>query len=141
MKQHKWKPPDSYCRDDLRELIDRIKASDAIAIEEAAVFVAKESYGLGHGRARARICRNLKTRTIPCALQDLLVQAISGRLLSGAFSEQFKDQLATAIRFRPVEMAQYARQACESEKEYIQRYGHWVLEKLARIPPHRRNAK
>ena len=114
MKQRKWKSPESYRHAELQELIERIKAGDADAIEEAVVFTAKESFGLWHGRARAKICRNLKNRTILRHLQDLLIQAISNRLLTGEFSEQFKDQLAMAIRFRPLEMAQCAEQACAS---------------------------
>ena len=140
MKHRKWKPPESYRRDDLQELIERIKASDADSIEEAVMFAAKDSVGLWHGRARAKICRNLKNRTIPRHLQDVLVQAVCNRLLTGAFSEQFKDQLALAIRFRPLEMAQYATLACESKKDYVQRYGRWVLEKLSMIPPQAENA-
>ena len=139
MKHRKWKPPESYRRAELQELIERIKASDADAIEEAVAFASRDSIGLWHGRARAKICRNLKNREIPRQLQDVLVQAIANRLLNGEFSEQFKDQLAMAIRFRPLEMAQYATEACESQKDYVQRYGHWVLEKLSRIPPQDEN--
>jgi len=135
VKHRKWKPPESYRRAELQELIVRLKGDDADAIEEAVMFAAKESVGLWHGRARAKICRNLKNRTIPRHLQDILVQAVFNRLLDGAFSEQFKDQLAMAIRFRPLDMAHYATLACESQKDYVQRYGHWVLEKLSRIPP------
>ena len=102
------------------------------AIEEAVVFATKESFGLGHGRTRAKICRNLKNRCRSQGLQDLLVQAIYSRLLMVNFSEQFKDQLAMAIRFRPYEMAVCAKQACESPKDYVRRYGQWVLDKLAR---------
>ena len=140
MKLRKWKPPESYRHDELNELIERVKLCDVDAIEEAVVFTVKESFGLWHGRARAKICRNLRSRTIPRGFQDLLVQAISNRLLAGDFSEQFKDQLAMAIRFRPFEMAQCAKQACESPKDYVQRYGQWVLEKLSRTQPLSPNA-
>ncbi len=140
LKHRNWKPPESYRRAELQELIEQIKANDADAIEEAVMFAAKDSVGLWHGRARAKICRNLKNRTIPRHLQDVLVQAVFNRLLTGAFSEQFKDQLAMAIRFRPLDMARYATLACESQKDYVQRYGHWVLEKLSRIPPQAENA-
>jgi hypothetical protein len=140
VKHRNWKPPESYRSVELRELIERMKENDGDALEEAVAFASKESFGLWHGRARAKICRNLKNREIPRHLQDILVQAVSHRLLTGEFSEQFKDQLAMAIRFRPHEMAQYATEACESRKDYVQRYGHWVLEKLSRIPPQGENA-
>ncbi|MEJ7594631.1 MAG: hypothetical protein WKF77_24125 [Planctomycetaceae bacterium] len=140
MKLRTWKSPESYRHAELNELIERVKVCDADAIEEAVVFTAKESFGLWHGRARAKICRNLKSRTIPRGFQDLLVQAICNRLLAGDFSEQFKDQLAMAIRFRPLEMAQCAKQACESPKDYVQRYGQWVLKKLSRTQPLSQNA-
>ncbi len=141
MKQRKWKPPDSYHKAELDELIERVKLSDVDAIEEAVVFTAKESFGLWHGRARAKICRNLKCREIPRSCQDLLVQIICNRLLAGEFSEQFKDQLAMAIRFRPIEMSHCATLACESPKAYVQRYAQWVLNRLSTTEQIRKNTK
>ena len=131
VKQRHWKRAEDYRRAELDALIERVKGGDPDAIEEAVMFTAMESFGNWHGRARAKICRNLKSRTIPGGLQDILVQAISNRLLAGTFSEQFKDQLAMAIRFRPSEMEHFARQACQSPKSYIQRYGQWVLHILS----------
>ena len=111
----------------LLDLVERIKQDDADAVEEAVVFCRAESRGLWHGRARAKICRNLKTRNIAPQFQDLLVETISSRLANGNFSQQFKDQLTMAIRFRPQQMQACATLALESPKTYVQRYARWVL--------------
>ncbi len=131
MKRRIWKPAAQYRSTELRELIERMKRDDADAIDEAVSFCLSESRGLWHGRARARICRNLKARNISREFQDLVVQKIGNRLLLGDFSEQFKDQLRMAIRFRPGEMQAWAERALDSAKPYVQRYAKWVLERIA----------
>jgi hypothetical protein len=140
VKQRHWKRAEDYRRAELDALIERVKGSDPDAIEEAVMFTVRESLGNWHGRARAKICRNLKSRTIPLGLQDILVQAICNRLLAGTFSEQFKDQLAMAIRFRPSEMEHCAREACKSTKDYVRRYGQWVLHILSTTNPAERSS-
>jgi hypothetical protein len=131
MKRRTWKPAEQYRKTQLHKLIERVKQNHADAIDEAVAFCLAESRGLWHGRARAKICRNLKARNIPREFKDLLVEEICTRLTTGNFSEQFKDQLAMAIRFRPKEMQSCAQQAACSDKLYVQQYAKWVINKIA----------
>lgn len=64
-----------------------------------------------------------------------MVAAVCGRLISGNFYEQFKDQLSMAIRFNCDRMAKAANIAIKSDREYIRRYGHRVLHAIDSIPP------
>ena len=130
VKRRTWKPAESYCKGELGDLINRVKGNDSDAIEEAIAFTVRESFGIWHGRARASICRNLRNKDISEADKDLLVECICNRLLSGNFSEQFKEQLTMAVRFRPDELLECALQALKSDKEYIRRYGAWVENKV-----------
>ncbi len=128
-----WKSAARYSKLELHELIDRVQSNDGDAIEEAVAFCVAESRGLWHGRARARICRNLKSREILEESVDRLVEAICRRLFKGVFAEQFKDQLTMAIRFRPDQVEACAERSRASEKAYVRRYAQWVLDKIARI--------
>lgn len=130
MKHRIWKPAERYCKTMLLDLLERVKQNDADAIEEAVVFCLAESRGVWHGRARAKICRNLKTRDVETHFQDLLVDTICSRLITGNFSEQFKDQLTMAIRFRPQRMLDCATNCLDSKKSYVQRYAAWVLARI-----------
>ena len=131
MKHRIWKPAERYDKAELLELIEAVKQDDADAIEEAVAFTLAESRGLWHGRARAKICRNLKNRDVPKEIQDILVQTICTRLSKGNFSEQFKDQLTMAVRFRPEEMQACADLASKSDRLYVRRYAKWVTNKVA----------
>ena len=64
-----------------------------------------------------------------------MVDAISGRLTSGNFYEQFKDQLAMAIRFNRDRMEYSANIALNSDREHVVRYGNRVLHAINSIPP------
>ena len=131
MKRRFAKPPSEYDKQDLDVLIAWVQRDDAHAISEAVAFTLAESRGIWHGRARAKICRNLKGRNIDPRLREALVQTICNRLVTGKFSQQFKDQLTMALRFRPAQMQQCAQEALESPKWYVRRYARWVLDKLA----------
>jgi hypothetical protein len=106
--------------------MSRLKNDDRDATYECVRFVVAESFGYWHGRARAKICRNLKNRPPDAASRAGLVKTIIVRLETGNFSQQFKDQLAMAIRFAPDDMLEAARRLMESEKEYIRRYAFWI---------------
>jgi hypothetical protein len=122
-------PPIDY-KQDLFALIERLKTGDQSAVGPAVEFTLGESRGVWHGRARAKICRNLKHLDIDERTKDRLVAVIVHRFETGNFSEQFKDQLTTAIRFRPSKLQQVATRLLGSEKDYVRRYAAWILNKI-----------
>lgn len=126
------KPADNYSKPELTALIDRLKQGDGDVIYELVVFTLAESRGLWHGRARAKICRNLKNHPPDKALQSKLVDTIAGRLKDGRFSEQFRDQLGMAIQFDPDRMQSLAESLLSSDKTYVRQYAGLVLKTLSR---------
>ena len=116
----------SLTKTDLNTLIADVKHGDPDAISRAVAFVTAESFGIWHNRARAKLCRHFKNH--PPAERDCecMVVAIRKRFLDGRFYEQFKDQLAMAIRFSPTCLADAASVACNSDRDYIRRYARWV---------------
>ena len=117
-------------KSDLHTLIDDVKRGDAQTVSKATSFVAAETFGMWHNRARAKLCRHFKNNPPPGGECQAMVDAIIDRLISGQFSEQFKDQLSMAIRFSPTQMADAAKVAAESDKDYIRQYGKWVFHVL-----------
>ncbi|MEL6898601.1 MAG: hypothetical protein AAFP90_21090, partial [Planctomycetota bacterium] len=92
----------------------------------ATEFVAAESFGMWHNRARAKLCRYFKNHPPPYDQCNRMVDAIITRLIDGQFYEQFKDQLSMAVRFSPDRMADAATIASGAERSYIRRYASWV---------------
>ncbi|TWU43636.1 hypothetical protein Poly51_62910 [Rubripirellula tenax] len=107
-------------------LIDDVKRGDTDAATRAVAFVAAESFGIWHNRARAKLCRYFKNHPPPEDQCRTMLNAIVDRLIDGRFYEQFKDQLSMAMRFAPDRMADAAAVASSSDKDYIRRYGAWV---------------
>jgi hypothetical protein len=118
---------DSFTRLELRDLADRVLESDPIAIEWCVTFVEVETFGVGHGRARARMARRLKHCRLSKHQGLRLVKAILNRLIEGRFSEQFKDQLRLAMQIDPQEAFRAARKCRNTGTDYIARYARWVL--------------
>ena len=127
MSSHFVKPAKQYGKFDLDELIARLKAGDPDAIYECVAFTLAESFGIWHNRARAKMCRNLKSRLTDPTLRSRLVDVIIERLRSGRFPEQFKDQLTMAIRFDLNRMCSEATRLQFDGTDYIRRYAVWVL--------------
>ena len=119
---------------ELHELIENTKAGSPDAIQSSVRFVVAESFGYWHNRARAKLCRHFKNHPPQLKECDRMVNAIFGRLTSGNFYEQFKDQLSMAIRFNREKMTKAANIAIKSEREYIRRYGKRVLHAIDSIP-------
>lgn len=119
---------------ELHDLIDDTKAERPKAVRKAVSFVTTESFGYWHNRARAKLCRHFKNHPPQPNECDRMVAAVCGRLISGNFYEQFKDQLSMAIRFNCDRMASAANVAIKSEREYVRRYGHRVLHAIDSIP-------
>lgn len=126
----RYKPAKHYTKQELDNLISLLKCDDSKAIKECVAFTLTESFGLWHNRARAKICRNLKNRQFAPDLKQRLVSVIINRLETGRFYEQFKDQLAMAIRFDPVRMQAAAEGLNSNETDYIRRYAFHVLQSI-----------
>lgn len=112
---------------DLHTLADGIILKDRSSIDRCVDFVVSESKGLWHGRARAMMCRRLKHCDFGRKQRAVLVEVISGRLASGEFSEQFKDQLRLAMHLDMNATVAAAYRALKSSKGYVIRYAQWVL--------------
>lgn len=114
---------------DLYQLIEAVKAGDRDSISKATLFVAHESFGLWHNRARAKLCRHFKNHP-PAQTEDCnrMIDAIIQRLIDGRFSEQFMDQISMAIRHDPQRLYAAAIAASTSEKAYIRRYAKRALQ-------------
>jgi hypothetical protein len=112
---------------ELHALADRLLVQDADAVEQCVSFFEAESGGLWHGRARAMMARRFKH----CALTDRqrrrIIEAIVRRLTTGAFSEQFKDQLRLGLDIGHEEIIDAARQSREHPAPHVRRYAVWVL--------------
>lgn len=111
----------------LQALADGVILKDQRSIDHCVNFVISESKGFWHGRARAMMCRRLKHCDLGRKQRALLVEVISGRLASGKFSEQFKDQLRLAMHLNMDATVAAANQALESNRGYVIRYAQWVL--------------
>ena len=93
---------------ELHDLIDATKAGDPDAIKRSVQFITVESFGYWHNRARAKLCRHFKNHPPSQQQCARMVGAICGRLTTGNFYEQFKDQLSMAIRFNRGRMEEAA---------------------------------
>lgn len=118
---------DSLTKADVRAIADGILTRDADAVHDAVSFVCVESINLWHGRGRAMMCRRLKHVDLSRNQSAQLVGAILERLVSGRFSEQFRDQLQLAIYLDPESALVTARRAAKSDKPYVRRLADWTI--------------
>ena len=123
----------SLTKPGLDSLICDVKLGKADAIHQAVDFVAAESFGMWHNRARAKLCRHFKNHPPAETDRKRMVDAIAARLVEGRFSEQFRDQLALAIRFDPNRMAEVADVASRSDREFVRRYAERVRHALRSV--------
>lgn len=112
---------------ELHALADGLLTGEQWYIDRCVEFVVAESRGYWHGRARAMMCRRLKHCPLGRTQQTQLLAAITGRLLAGNFSEQFKDQLRLALRLDSARTFAAASQALGSPRSHVARYAQWVL--------------
>lgn len=125
--------PGALTKVELHTLILEVNRGDVEATSKAVVFVSTESFGMWHNRARAKLCRHFKNHPPTEEEKKRMVDVIIDRLISGKFSEQFKDQLAMAIRFAPNRMTEAASVAFVSPKDYVRRYGAWIQNALSSL--------
>jgi hypothetical protein len=112
---------------ELHALADGLLEGDPWSIDRCVEFVLAETKGLWHGRARAMMCRRLKHCDFGRTNRRKLVSCILGRLRSGNFSEQFKDQLRLALSLDRPQTLEQCELALHSEVAHVRRYGAWLL--------------
>jgi hypothetical protein len=114
-------------KQELHALADGLLATEPVAIDYCVKFVLSETKGLWHGRARAMMCRRLKHCTLSRNIRASLLRCILGRLQTGEFSEQFKDQLRLALHLDSKQTLNACQQALLNTKPYVRRYAAWAL--------------
>lgn len=117
----------SVSKRELHAWADALGSCEPVDVQRCVDFILAETSGLWHGRARAMMCRRLKHCALGRAHRTALVRCISGRLESGHFSEQFKDQLRLALHLDPRRTVEAAGNALKSDRAYVRRYAEWVL--------------
>ena len=120
-------PFDALSKASLRLLADGLLVEDAAAVAQCILFIEAETLGLWHGRARAMMSRRLKHRSLTPEQRDRLLDAITRRLLSGQFSEQFKDQLRLALYLDADRVYLAAEQGLRQPAAHVRRYAAWIL--------------
>src|SRR5688572_27392433 len=109
---------DSLDKADLHALADRILEGDTRAVEQCVAFIEAETLGPWHGRARAMMSRRLKHCRLGESQRERLIAAIMQRLVTGRFSEQFKDQLRLVLHLDASRAYQVARGCQGAAREH-----------------------
>ena len=112
---------------EVRAIADELLSGDRNAVEAAVRFVCAETKNLWHGRGRALMCRRMKHMELSRDQRDRVVAAILGRLSSGDFSEQFRDQLRLAMHLDVEGTSKLARRSLKSDKAHVRRFAAWLL--------------
>jgi hypothetical protein len=123
-----------FKKEELDDLAVRLLDNDLVAIEWCVTFLEAETFGVGHGRARARMARRLKHCSLSIRQKSRLVKVIVDRLVEGRFSEQFKDQLRLAMQIDPQATFDAARKCRDATVAHVRRYAQWVLERAPGSP-------
>ena len=71
--------------------------------------------------------RRLKHCHLTAGQRGRLIRAIVRRLVSGRFSEQFKDQLRLALHLDAAHVYSVARSCAHISAEHVRRYADWLL--------------
>ena len=123
----------------LRALADRLLVQDVLAVDRCIAFVLADTRGLWHGRARAMICRRLKHCALGSSQRAQLLSGILERLQTGAFAEQFKDQLRLARYLDRSRTLAAGARALTSNRPHVRRYAQWTVAvcQPSSLPPSR----
>lgn len=108
-------------------LADRLGLNDPDAVESCIKFIESNTKGVGHGRARALMCRRLKHCTLSKSQRNRLVGYVTERLYTGNFAQQFKDELRLALFLDRQDTLKVALKSRNDKREYVRRYAEWVL--------------
>lgn len=107
-------------------MADALLDCEPVMVQKCVDFIVVETRGLWHGRARAMMCRRLKHCRLGRTHRTALVQCITGRLVQGAFSEQFKDQLRLALHLDLAGTLSICQASLQSPKPHVRRYAQWA---------------
>ena len=111
----------------LKKIADGLKSADPLFIDFCVNCVLSNARCIGSERINALMCRRLKHCKIDESKQFQLINCILGRLITGAFTEQFKDQLRLALHLDFITTQEIGWQCLNSKKAYIRRYAEWLL--------------
>jgi hypothetical protein len=117
----------SLSKVELHSLADGLLHVDSSSVDRCVEFVIAETTNYWHDRARAMMCRRLKHCDLNSVQSQLLVSSVTGRLTTGVFSQQFKDQLRLALRLDETETIEAARRGMSSSLLHVRQYSQWVL--------------
>lgn len=117
----------SLDKEELHALCDRLLPDDSDAVEDCVAFIEADTRGLWHGRARAMMARRLKHCRLLQSQRARVIRAILDRLVSGRFSEQFKDQLRLVLYLAPERAFSVARGCQGAAADHVRRYASWIL--------------
>ena len=113
----------------LHRMADGLLSCNNEAKDRCVKFMLAETRGSWHGRARAIMCRRLKHCDVGHEQRRQLVDCIMNRLVTGDFSEQFRDQLRLAIHLEPERAFMLAHNCfAKASKVHIRRLAAWVIE-------------
>lgn len=118
----------SLTKPELHALADALRTCEPVEVQYCVDFVLADTQGLWHGRARAKMCRRLKHCALGRTQRTALVECITTRLLSGRFSEQFKDQLKLALHLDAARTLAACHSGLDSAKPHVRRYAQWAID-------------
>jgi hypothetical protein len=108
-------------------LTDRLLLNDSEAVETSIKFIESNSQDAGHGRVRALMCRRLKHCTLTPQQRTRLIRYVVERLYTGAFAQQFKDELRLILVLDAHALFKVALESRTDEREYVSRHAEWIL--------------
>jgi len=117
---------------ELHAMADLLLIEDPEAIAWCVRFVAADTRGWWHNRARAMMCRRMKHCPLDDKQRSILVACIVERLQSGIFDEQFRDQLRFALKVDRQRVISAAHEiltgkSAAKQKEHVYRFALWTL--------------
>lgn len=121
-------PADSLSKADLHLLADQLLTESPEGIEACIEFFESDTKGLWHNRARAMIARRLKHCELTQSQRRRVVECILGRLIQGASSEQFRDQLRLGLHLDASRFFGAATVLQGDGRTYVQQLATWILE-------------
>lgn len=112
---------------ELLALAKGLKACEPAAMDLAVAFLAGDSRGHWHNRARAKFARRLKHCPLRPEQSRAVVDCIIARMRHGHFPEQFIDQLRLALHLDRQAVVAASREALDSPLLHVQRLAGWVI--------------
>lgn len=108
-------------------LADELACGDADIVEACVAFLEANTLRVGHGRARARIARQLKHVAMTSEQRERVVAVTLRRFREGAFGQQFRDHLRLIHRLDSARLLAAAREVSGDPRTYLRRMSEWVL--------------